>query len=94
MAGADACTIMVRVQPRSSRNRIAGYRDGALRVSVSAPPREGRANAALLDLLAGSLGIPRARLQIVRGHGSRDKVVAVEGMTAGEVAHRLEAPPG
>ena len=88
-AGAGS-SINVRVQPRASRNRVAGYRDGALRVSVAAPPHDGRANAALLEILADTLGIAKSRLSIVRGLAGRDKVVAVEGLTAGDVQRILE----
>ena len=89
-AGAGS-SINVRVQPRASRNRVAGYRDGKLRVGVTAPPHDGRANAALLDLLADTLGIAKSRLSIVRGLTARDKVVAVEGLTAGDVQRLLES---
>ncbi len=83
------CIISVRVQPRASRNRVLGYRDGWLRVSVTAPPHDGKANAALLELLAGTLGVTKARLRIVRGHASRDKAVAVDDLTPGEAKERL-----
>lgn len=85
----NSCTISVRVQPRASRDRIAGWRDGVLRVSVSAPPLEGRANAAVLELLADRLGVAKSRLRIVRGLSSRDKAVAVDGMVEDEVLTRL-----
>ena len=89
MASSCGCTISVRVQPRASRNRVGEYRDGALLVSVTAPPQDGRANAALLELLAEALGVAKSRLRIVRGHTGRDKVVAVDGLTGDEVDHRL-----
>ena len=85
------CTITVRVQPRASRDRLTGYRDGNLRVSVTAPPHGGRANAALLELLADALGVARSRLNIIRGHSSRDKIVAVEGLAAGDINRLLES---
>jgi len=69
--------IEVRVAPRSSRNEIAGERDGRLLVRVTAPPADGKANAAMLALLAKHLGVPKSRLEIVRGSSSRDKTVAV-----------------
>ena len=79
----------MRVQPRASRDRVLGMREGALRVSVTAPPHDGKANAALLELLAETLGVAKSRLRIVRGHSSRDKVVAVDGLDAGEVRRML-----
>ena len=89
-------TISVRVQPIASRDRVLGMRDGALRVSVTAPPHDGKVNAALLELLADTLGVAKSRLRIVRGHSSRDKVVAVEGMSGGGEVQRMlkAATPG
>ena len=89
MASSTGCTISVRVQPRASRNRVEKYRDGILRVSVTAPPHGGRANAAVLELLAGTMGIAKSRLRIVRGHAARDKVVAVDGLAGDELERRL-----
>lgn len=81
----NECVFSVRVQPRASRNRVLGMRDGALRVSVTAPPEGGKANSALLKLLAETLGIAKSQLRVVRGQSSQDKVVAVEGMRLEEV---------
>ena len=87
----DGCTINVRVQPRASRSRIVGMRDGALRLAVAAPPHDGEANAAMLELLAGALGVARSRLIILRGHSSRNKVVSIQGITLPEVESLLDS---
>ncbi len=87
--GSSGCTLSVRVQPRASRNRVGEYRDGTLRVSVTSPPQDGRANAAVLEVIADALGVAKSQLRIVRGHSSRDKVIAVDGMTGEEVERRL-----
>ena len=94
--GSPTSTINVRVQPRASSDRVVGYHDGTLRVGVTAPPENGRANAAVLELLAEELGVAKSRLRIIRGHTSRGKVVAVEGLTAVELEQRLgvQAHPG
>ena len=89
MNGGDGCTISVRVQPRASRDRVLGFRDGTVRVSVTAPPQDGRANAAVLVLLAERLGVAKSRLRIVRGHSSRDKLVAVEGIGSEAIVTNL-----
>jgi uncharacterized protein (TIGR00251 family) len=82
--------IAVRVQPRARRDEIAGERDGALVVRVTAPPAEGRANDALCRLLAARLRIARGRVRVVRGAASRDKVVEVDGIgDADDVRRRL-----
>ena len=54
-----------------------------------APPEGGRANAAVVELLAEALAVPRSRVAIVRGHRARVKAVEVEGLTAGEIAARI-----
>jgi uncharacterized protein (TIGR00251 family) len=79
----------VRLQPRSKRDEIVGEREGSLVVRVSAPPVDGKANAALCRLLAKRTGIPAGRVSVVRGASSRDKLVRLDGMAAAEAAERL-----
>ena len=81
--------IRVRLTPRAARDTIAGWQDGVLRVRVTAPPVEGRANAALERLLAGALGLPKTAVRVVGGEQSRDKTVAVEGIAQEEALRRL-----
>ena len=85
----ESCTIKVRVQPKSSRNQVDGFQDGALRVRVTAAPTEGQANAAVIALLAKTLGISKSRLEIIRGYSSRDKVVSVDTLTEQEVRRKI-----
>ena len=85
----ESCTIKVRVQPKSSRNQVDGFQDGALRVRVTAAPTEGQANAAVIALLAKTLGVSKSRLGIIRGYSSRDKVVSVDTLTDQEVRRKL-----
>jgi uncharacterized protein len=80
-----AALVRVRVQPRSRRDEIAGERAGALLVRLTAPPVEGRANAALCRLLAKAAGIPPSRAEVVRGAGARDKVVRLAGVAAADL---------
>lgn len=70
--------IDVRVQPRASRNEIAGVRNGVLRVRLTAPPVEGAANEGLIEFLADELGVARRQVRIVSGFGSRNKVIEVD----------------
>jgi uncharacterized protein len=70
----------VRLQPRARRNEVAGMRGGAVLVRVTAPPVDGKANAALCALVAKRAGVPPSRVRVVRGAASRDKVVRVEGI--------------
>ena len=83
--------IALRVQPRASRSGLTGVAGDALKVRVTAPPVDSAANLAVLELLAGVLGVPRAAVRLVRGAASRSKVAAVTGLPAGEVAARLAA---
>ncbi len=70
------CVIKVRVTPKASRNTVKVDGD-RLRVSVTTVPEGGKANAAVVKLLAKSLGVPKSRLELVRGAASRDKVFRV-----------------
>jgi uncharacterized protein (TIGR00251 family) len=78
--------LKVRVQPGSSRNEVAGKRDGAVIVRVTAPPAEGKANKACCKLLAEMAGIPPTRVEVVRGAMRRDKVVRLIGLDPGDAA--------
>jgi len=71
----------VRVQPRASKDEIAGVMGGALKVRLRAPALEGRANDALCEYLAELLKTPKAAVRILSGHHSRSKRVAVRGVT-------------
>ena len=65
----------VHVQPRSSRNRVVGLHGDALKVKLTAPPVEGKANKACIDVLSAALGVPKSGLEIVSGQSSRLKHV-------------------
>ncbi len=82
--------VSVRVTPRARRNALA-FEDGILRVWLMAPPVEGAANAALLALLAERVGLPKRAVTLVRGETSREKVVAIEGISALEFNQRIQA---
>ena len=72
--------IRVRVQPNARSNEVLGFQEGVLRLRVSAPPREGRANRALIELLSEALKVPKSSVRILRGHTSREKLVAIDGL--------------
>ncbi len=80
-----AVRFAVRVQPRSSRNGVDGVQGDALRVRVNAPPVDGAANSAVIDVLAAALHLPRRRIRIISGDHSRSKVVEVDGIDAESV---------
>ncbi|CCQ89320.1 conserved hypothetical protein [Nitrospina gracilis 3/211] len=84
-------TFSVTIQPRTSRNEIAGVHDGALKVRLTSPPVEGAANKACLKLLGKTLGMAPSKLSIVSGSTSRNKVIQVDGMD--EAAFREKLKP-
>jgi uncharacterized protein (TIGR00251 family) len=86
--------LTVEVRPRAGRDEIVGWQGARLRVRVTAPPADGAANEAVRALLAERLGCARSRVEIVRGHTARTKVVRVVGLAPGEAATRLEMPGG
>lgn len=78
----DRVLLRVRVSPGARRERILGRHDAALKVAVAAPPEQGKANRRLLALLARELDLPVRSLAIARGAASKDKVVAIRGVSA------------
>ena len=86
-----ALRLHVHLQPRAARNRIVGWHGEALKVQVHAPPVEGAANAALVELLAKTLGAPRRAVRILQGSASRNKVVEIDSPDPSACRERLEA---
>jgi uncharacterized protein len=90
----DGVTLAVRAQPGARKTAIIGiYGEGQtaqLRIGVHAPPVEGRANAALIEFLAATFGLPKSGVAILSGELSRSKVFLLRGVTAGRVKTVLE----
>jgi uncharacterized protein (TIGR00251 family) len=82
-------TIPLRVQPKASSDRIAGEHAGSLKVSVTAPPERGRANAAVIRLLAKKLNVSKNCITVIAGENSRRKKIHVDNMNASQVEKRL-----
>jgi len=80
-----SCVFAVRVQPRASRDEVAGVMAGALKVRLSAPAVENRANEALCDFLAQLLKTPKSAVRILSGERSRIKRVEIRGVTKAQV---------
>lgn len=81
--------VAVRVIPRAPTNEFAGERNGVLLVRVTAPPVDGRANAALCRLIAKRAGVGVRSVSVIRGTHSRDKVVRVDGINADDLKTML-----
>jgi hypothetical protein len=90
-AAAPRARFRVRVAPKSRADEIVGtMADGTLRLRVRAAAEDGRANEAVITLLAGVLALPRTAVRIVGGQTSREKWIEAEGITPEEVARRLQ----
>jgi uncharacterized protein (TIGR00251 family) len=88
---ASGVQFAVRVIPGASKNEVAGIQDGALKIKLTAPPVEGKANRACVEFLAGLLGVRRSALEITAGEKSRKKTVSVDGMGRSELEARLKS---
>ena len=79
---AEGATVAVRAQPGARKNAVLGEQAGALKVAVTAPPEDGRANDAIVEVLRNWLGVRRSQVELVSGHTHRNKVFLVRGVTA------------
>jgi hypothetical protein len=86
----DGCIMPVRVHPSARVNAITGTHDGALKVSLTTPPTDGRANEALIAFIAELLRLPRARITLLAGTTSRSKTLRITGKSAAEVLAALD----
>ena len=82
-------TFAVKVHPRAKKNAISGELGDALKLSLTTPPVEGRANQACVEFLAKLLKVPRSSVTIASGQTSRNKLICVAGLSADEVRRRL-----
>jgi len=87
----DGLVIEVRVVPRAARNEIAGFTGGALRIRLTAPPVEGKANQSLVKFLAARFGVRRGNVRILAGGTSRNKRVLIEGQRREPIARLVDA---
>jgi uncharacterized protein (TIGR00251 family) len=87
---AQGVTFAVKVQPRARRNAIVGELGDALKVALTAPPVDGKANEACIEFFADALNLARSSITIAAGQTSRNKVIRVTGIPAAELRKRLE----
>jgi len=85
----SGASFAVKVQPRARKDAVTGEIGDALKVSLTAPPLEGRANQALIEFLAQLLKVPRSSIKIAAGQNSRRKVVAIAGLSAEAVEQKI-----
>jgi uncharacterized protein len=86
---ASGATFAVKVHPRAKKNAITGEVGNTLKLSLTAPPADGKANQACIEFFAKLLKVPRSSVTIAAGQSSRNKVIRVAGLSAEEVRRRL-----
>jgi uncharacterized protein (TIGR00251 family) len=86
--------VRLRVSPGAARAGIVGRHGDAWKVRVAAPPEGGRANEAVVRLLADTLSVPREAVTLIAGHGARDKVVKLAGLGPSQIERRLSSAAG
>jgi hypothetical protein len=86
---AQGAQFSLRVQPRASRNGFAGLIGDAVKLAVTAPPVDGKANQAVIAYLAEFFRIPKSSVAILSGETGRNKLIAIRGLRAGQVLERL-----
>ena len=86
---AAGATFAIKVQPRAKKNAITGELGDALKLALTAPPVDGRANEACIEFFANLLDVPRSSITIASGETSRRKVIRVAGIAADEVRRRI-----
>jgi len=85
----DGCTLSIRVQPGARKDIVLGLYADVLKIALSTPPIEGRANEALIAFIAAKLSLPKSRVALLSGPTSRSKVLRVTGRSAGQVKAAL-----
>jgi uncharacterized protein (TIGR00251 family) len=93
----EGVIVPVRAQPGARKNAVLGEQNGALKLAVTAPADQGKANKALLELLCDSLGLKRSQVELLKGDKSRDKRFLIRGLNLAEIQGRLAVlltPPG
>lgn len=88
---ADGVVLPIRAQPGARKNSINGVHDGALKVSVQAPPEDGKANDAIIELMKKVLGIKRNQIEILSGQTSRDKKFLIRELKLEELAEKIRS---
>ncbi len=79
----------LRVSPGATRSRIVGKHGDGWKIHVTAPPEDGRANAAVVRLIADAVSVSRSAVSVVSGHGGKDKIVELAGIELGRAERRL-----
>jgi uncharacterized protein (TIGR00251 family) len=87
----SGATFAIKVHPRAKKNAITGEVGNVLKIALTAPPVDGKANEACIEFFAKLLKVPRSSVTIASGQTSRNKVIRVAGLSAEEIKKRLES---
>jgi uncharacterized protein (TIGR00251 family) len=90
----DGLEVRIRAVPRASKNEIQGMYDGALKIRLTTPPVDGKANQALIKFLSKALKISKAQIELVQGETSRHKMVKITGLSKEEIIRKIETATG
>ncbi|MDT3700301.1 MAG: DUF167 domain-containing protein [Thermincola sp.] len=86
----DGVVLKIKVQPRASKSRIAGVLGDALKVTLTAPPVDGAANAACIEFFSRLIGIPKNRIEIVSGQTGRTKLIKIFGINSADLREKID----
>ena len=86
---ADGLEVRIKAVPRASKDEIQGLHDGALKIRLTTPPVDGKANQALIKFLSKQLNISKAQIELTQGETSRSKILRISGITAKQIHERL-----
>lgn len=90
----NVARLPLKVSPKASRDAVGDWMGDALKVSVTAVPERGKANQAVIELLAKVLGVPKSRIRVLRGESQPNKLLEIEGLDDAELRRRLGRPAG
>lgn len=81
--------ISVQVRPNAAKNEVTGIIDGVWQIRVAAPPVKGKANKELIAFLSRLLGVSKSQIDIIKGHTTRNKLIAIDGLSQEDIKKRL-----
>jgi uncharacterized protein (TIGR00251 family) len=87
---AEGCVVQVRAQPGAKRNAVVGEQNGSLKVAVTAPADQGKANKALVEALADAFDLKRSQVELISGPSQREKRFLIRGLSADELRRRMQ----
>jgi uncharacterized protein (TIGR00251 family) len=87
----DGTILFVKAQPGARRNEVRGVQDGALKVCVTQAPEKGKANKAIVELLAKWLGVKKSQVELIAGETASQKKFLIRGIEKSELTNRIEA---